>query len=130
MGFLNTLFGSGKPSTTNEKELPFIPLNENEQLQDIVSKSKTKPQLIYKHSTRCGLSRMVLNQFKETYTIDDDTVDLYYLDVLDHRDVSNEVAIKFQFIQESPQLLVIKDESVTVHASHGRILETDLKNFL
>jgi len=128
MGIFNKLFnGSSEPK--EEKVLPWIPLNTIEQLDVITEKSKTKTQLIFKHSTRCGISRMVMNQFVSAFDVDNN-VDLYYLDLLSYRDVSNEVGYKFQVMHQSPQLLVIKNGVVVAHASHGAINDMDISRFV
>ncbi|WP_411894861.1 bacillithiol system redox-active protein YtxJ [Winogradskyella sp. A2] len=123
MGFLKNMFGSSEPK--EEKVLPWIPLTNLGQLQEIAEKSKVKTQLIFKHSTRCGISRMVMNQFIASYDLESNA-DLYYLDLLSYRDVSNEVGYKFQVLHQSPQLLVIKNGIVITHASHGGINDMDL----
>ena len=122
------IFGSSEPKK-EEKILPWIPLTSTEQLSTIEDQSKTKTQLIFKHSTRCGISRMVMNQFVANYDLDLNA-DLYYLDLLSYRDVSNETGHKFQVLHESPQLLVIKNGVVVAHASHGGINEIDLARFI
>lgn len=131
MGLLNKLFGAST-ATKKEKEnqLPWLLLENSEQLHDIVEKSKTKPQVIFKHSTRCGVSRMVMNQFIETYDFSENDVDLYYLDLLIYRDISNEVAQQFQVMHQSPQLIIVKDGDLVAHASHEDILEVDLNRFI
>jgi len=121
------LFGSSEPK--EEKVLPWIALNSIEQLNEIEERSKGKTQFIFKHSTRCGISRMVMNQFVAAYDLDANA-DLYYLDLLNYRDVSNEVGYKFQVMHESPQLLVIKNGVVVAHASHGAINDIDLVEFI
>lgn len=122
------LFGNNK-APKEEKELPWQNLTTIEQLDEIELSSKGKTQLIFKHSTRCGISRMVLNQFTETYNLDLNA-DLFYLDLLSYRDVSNEVGYKFQVMHQSPQLLVIKNGVVVAHASHGAINDLDLSKFV
>lgn len=129
MGLLNKLFG-GTSETKEEKVLPWIPLNDLQQLNYIENKSSTKPQVIFKHSTRCGISRMVMKQFVDAYNFTEKNLDLYYLDILNHRDVSNEVGYKFQVIHESPQLIVVKNGVVVAHASHGAINSIDLARFI
>lgn len=129
MGLLNKLFG-GSTETKEEKVLPWIPLNSLPQLDFIKNKSNTKTQVVFKHSTRCGISRMVMSQFVESYNLTEKDLDLYYLDLLNHRDVSNEVGYKFQIMHESPQLLVIKNGVVAAHASHGQINAIDLGKFV
>tara|TARA_R110002073_G_scaffold138424_3_gene288073 strand:- start:11496 stop:11879 length:384 start_codon:yes stop_codon:yes gene_type:complete len=127
MGLLSNIFKPTKPK--EEKLLPWITLHATAQLHDIVETSKTKTQVIFKHSTRCGISRMVMNQFVGAYDVDAN-LDLYYLDLLSYRDVSNEVGYKFQVMHESPQLLVIRNGVVVAHASHGAINGLDLSRFV
>jgi bacillithiol system protein YtxJ len=129
MGLLNKLFGSSG-EVKEEKVLPWIPLNELQQLNDIETKSTTKTQVIFKHSTRCGISSMVMRQFVNAYTLAEKELDLYYLDLLNYRDISNEIASKFQVMHESPQLLVIKNGVVVAYDSHGAINNIDLSRFV
>ena len=129
MGFIDKLFGGSK-EPKEEKVLPWIPLNDIQQLGHIEEKSKTKTQVIFKHSTRCGISRMVINQFVDNYNLTEKDLDLYYLDLLDFRDVSNEIGYKFQVVHQSPQLLVIKNGVVVAHDSHGAINGIDLGKFV
>ncbi|MGB1308723.1 MAG: bacillithiol system redox-active protein YtxJ [Oceanihabitans sp.] len=128
MGLFNKILGKSK-AEKEEKILPWIALNNVQQLAEITKKSKTKTQVIFKHSTRCGISRMVMNTFVNSYALDLE-IDLYYLDLLNYREVSNEVGYKFQVLHESPQLLVIKNGVVVTHASHGAINEIELSNFI
>lgn len=127
MGLFKNIFGSSEPK--EEKVLPWLPLDSINQLEVIAEKSKTKPQLIFKHSTRCGISRMVMNQFINQFDLDSN-VDLYYLDLLSYRDVSNEVGYQFQVIHQSPQLLIIKNGVAVAHESHGAINEMNISNWI
>ena len=129
MGLIDKLFGSTK-TPKEEKVLPWIPLTSLEQLEAINFKSETKTQLIFKHSTRCGISRMVINQFIDAYNFTEQDFDLYYLDLLSYRAISNEVGYQFQVLHESPQLIVIKNCVVVAHASHSGINGIDLNRFV
>jgi bacillithiol system protein YtxJ len=129
MSLLNKIFG-GSTEPKEEKVLPWISLNSLEQLKYISKKSETKTQVIFKHSTRCGISSMVMRQFTDAYQFTEKELDLYYLDLLSFRDVSNEVGFKFQVMHESPQLIVIKNGLVVSHASHGTINDIDLSRFV
>lgn len=129
MSFINKIFGSTK-EPKEKKVLPWIPLNTIDQLSYIEEKSKTKAQVIFKHSTSCGISRMVINQFTSAYNLTEKDLDLYYLDLLSYRDVSDEVGYKFQVLHQSPQLLVIKNGVVVAHDSHGSINRIDLGRFV
>ena len=129
MGLLNKIFG-GEKVVKEEKILPWIPLNDLQQIDYIKQKSSIKTQVIFKHSTRCGISSMVQRQFINDYNFSEKDLDLYYLDLLNYRDVSNEVGYAFQLIHESPQLLVIKNGVLVAHASHGQINQVDLSRFV
>ena len=123
MGLFKKLFDS---QPKEEKVLPWQPLQTLEQLDIIKERSKTKTQIIFKHSTRCGISRMVLNQFVEQFDIQENRVDLYFLDLLSFRKVSDEVGFTFQVLHQSPQLLIIKNGVAEAHGSHGAINAMDL----
>ncbi len=128
MGLFNKMFKGSEPK--EEKTLPWLPLNTVAQLNHIEKKSKTKTQVIFKHSTRCGISRMVIKQFVDGFNVTEDDLDLYYLDLLAYRDVSNEVGYKFQVMHQSPQMLVIKNGVTVANASHGAINQIDLNQFI
>jgi bacillithiol system protein YtxJ len=131
MGFLESIFGSKKDNAKEEKkQVPWIALTSLGQLDDIERDSASRPQLIFKHSTTCGVSRMVLNMFEKNPLLREDSMDLYFLDLHRHRGVSNEIAQKFQVSHQSPQLLVIKNGQTVVHGSHGMITEMGLGEYL
>jgi bacillithiol system protein YtxJ len=129
MGLFNKIFGS-LGEVSEQKVLPWIPLSDLQQLNHIDDKSATKTQVIFKHSTRCGISRMIMNQFVDAYDFTEKDLDLYYLDLLSYREISNEIAAKFQVLHESPQLLVIKNGVVVAHDSHGAINSIELNRFV
>ena len=124
MSFFKNLFSTD--TVTNDSAINWIPLTEIEQLNEIIEKSKDKTQAIFKHSTRCGVSRGVIKKFQNKATIDN-AIDFYYLDLLSYRNISNEIASKFQVIHQSPQLLVIEDGVVAAHDSHYDIMSVDLE---
>jgi bacillithiol system protein YtxJ len=128
MGIFGSLFGN--QNTKEERVLPWIALTSINQLEEIKERSKVRPQFIFKHSTTCGISRMVLGMFSRNYPFDENLADLYFLDLHAHREVSNEVGIAFQVLHQSPQLLVIKNGATVFHTSHGAISEVDLERFI
>ncbi len=129
MGLFDKLF-SGSNEPKQEDTTPWIDLNTLEQLDVINDRSKTKTQFVFKHSTRCGISRMVISQFKKDYQLSESEADLYYLDLLSYREVSSAIAETFNVMHESPQLLIIKNGVVVAHKSHGGINELDLQKLV
>ncbi len=131
MGIFNSLFGGQNDGDKKEeKGLPWISLTNLSQLETISKKSKEKTQIIFKHSTTCGISRMVLNMFTGSYSLEKGQADLYFIDLHANRNVSNEAGYKFQVLHQSPQLLIIKNEEAVFHASHGAIADADLTKWI
>lgn len=131
MGILNSIFKSSK----KEKEVKELHINWHRltsinQINDIKKASRKEPILIFKHSTRCGISSMVIRKFESSFTEEMKDLKVYYLDLLAYRDISNEIGYEFQVMHQSPQLLVIKNGKAVAHASHYGILEVPLTSFV
>ena len=123
MSFFSRLFEKQEDSYSN---FNWIPLLEMEQLNEIVINSSKKTQVIFKHSTRCGVSRSVIKQF-EKQNEDIENIDFYFLDLIAFRSISNAIAQNFGVIHQSPQLIVIKSGKVIANASHYSIIDLKLK---
>ncbi len=94
----------------------WIPLTTEEQLEQIKQKSATVPQVIFKHSTRCSISSMVLDRLERSAA--PGSIDFYYLDLIAYRSISNRIAELFHVHHESPQVLVIKNGECIYDESH------------
>ena len=121
MSILKKIFGSNEISRAPKKIIPWNRLTSINQLIEIEKESFDQPIAIFKHSTRCGTSSMALRQFEKQFKINNANVKLYFLDLLSFRDISNEIAIRFQVFHESPQLIVLKDGNTIHHSSHHQI---------
>ena len=77
--------------------------------------------LIFKHSTRCSISMMVKRRFELDWDKLPGNLRLYFLDLIKHRDLSNQIAVDFQVHHASPQLLLIKNGECVLDLSHGEI---------
>ena len=51
----------------------------------------------------------------------------YYLDLLNFREVSNEIANRYSVQHQSPQILVLKNREVVYDVSHEGIAVSELK---
>lgn len=128
MGFFDKMFKAEDKGDKVEKQLvPWIQLESLEQLEQVEAESFNQPVAILKHSTSCGISRMVLRQFEKEYDLEEGTVKLYFLDLLRFREISNKIASKFNVPHESPQLLILKDGKVVHDSSHSAIEVNSLK---
>lgn len=121
MGILKSMFGGNKESEEEKTPMPWKQLTTLEQLDEISKDSESKPQAIFKHSTTCGISRMVIRQLESQYDIDSSKLDIYYLDLKAYRQVSDEVGHRFQVIHQSPQMILIKNGTAVYSESHGAI---------
>jgi len=97
----------------------WIPLDSNFDLNDISNRSFERCQIIFKHSTRCSISVMVKNRLERESA--PTGADFYYLDLLQFREHSNQIAQLFKVHHESPQILLIKNGSCIYHESHHAI---------
>ncbi len=97
----------------------WISLTDSKQLDEILAESKLRPVLIYKHSTRCNISRSAFDRLERRWDATEiGEVKRYFLDLLSFRDLSNRIADIFQVEHHSPQLLVISDGRSVLDLSH------------
>jgi bacillithiol system protein YtxJ len=85
-------------------------------LRQLITRSQNRPQVIFKHSTRCSVSAVALQRLQKVAQPTD--IDFYFLDLLAFRDVSNKIAETFRVHHESPQVLLIRDGDCVYEESH------------
>ena len=90
-----------------------------EGLVEITKRSTEKPQVIFKHSTRCSISSMAKNRLERAD--EPQGIDFNYLDLIAHRNISVKIADTFDVKHESPQILIIKDGICIYDESHSAI---------
>lgn len=103
----------------------WIPLQNEQQLEEIKTKSAQFPQIIFKHSTRCGTSSMAKRRLENKEA--PQGADFYYLDIIRHRNISNKIASDFHTHHESPQILIIENNICTYSESHFGIDMDEIK---
>ena len=102
----------------------WIHLTDEEQLKQIISKSQIRPQVIFKHSTRCSISSVALQRLQKVSQ--PSNIDFYFLDLLSYRSLSNKIAQSFDVPHESPQVLLIRDGQCVYEESHMGISMNDI----
>jgi bacillithiol system protein YtxJ len=129
MSVFSNIFGSSDEQDKLNSKINWIPLEFIGQLDELVAFSNEKPAVIFKHSTRCSISRFALKQFENEFDVEtlQFNVSTYFLDLLEHRDISNEIASRFGVYHQSPQLLLIKEGKSVYDVSHSEIDAGELK---
>jgi bacillithiol system protein YtxJ len=93
-------------------------------LTKIKELSYEQPQVIFKHSTRCSISVVAKNRLDKA--IQPSGASFYYLDLLNHRDISAKIAEDYNVYHESPQILLIKNGECIYDESHSSIQMDDI----
>lgn len=96
-------------------------LSELHQIAEVIEASKLKPQLFFKHSTRCSISTMALSRFEKSGILGNEHIDCWYLDLLEFRPISSEIEKLTKVIHQSPQAIVVHHAQVVYAESHGMI---------
>lgn len=128
MSFLTNLFGSSEENKVSK--VGWRMLVDLGQLNEIIELSHQKPVLIFKHSTRCSISRFALKNFENEYDFSEEKLQPYFLDLLEYRAISNEITNRFDVMHQSPQILLIKEGKCVYHDSHDGIEVNKLKKFI
>ncbi len=122
MGFMDKLFKSQRDIAKDEiKGIQWESLESVDQLHNLIKNSHLKTKVIFKHSTRCGISRMALSSFESNYENLHQEVTYYLLDLLTYREVSNAIAQELNVAHQSPQVIVLKEGQVIHTESHHGI---------
>jgi bacillithiol system protein YtxJ len=121
MGLFGGIFGNSDNKDTNSSAVKWNNLTDIQQLNSLEEESVQAPVIIFKHSTRCPVSRMALKNFENEYSIGEEEATPYFLDLIAHRDISNAIAERFNVIHQSPQVLVIKNGTSVYDESHDGI---------
>jgi bacillithiol system protein YtxJ len=103
----------------------WIPLQDELQLEEIVANSSIRPQVIFKHSTRCSVSSMAKNRLDKKDQ--PEGIDFYFLDLIKHRNISNKIAADFKVAHQSPQILVINKGKCAYDESHSGIMMDEIE---
>jgi bacillithiol system protein YtxJ len=100
-------------------------LREENEIEEIIKRSQTKAQVIFKHSTRCSISSVAKGRLDRAKV--PQGADFYYLDLISYRSLSNKISQVFNVHHESPQILVIRDGVCVYDESHMAINMGDIE---
>ena len=125
MGFLDNFLKAQAPLQEGWKEL-----QELKQLDQLIEDSHQKPVVIFKHSVSCGISAMAKHQLERDWDFDPADLDFYYLDLINNRAVSNQIAETLGVIHQSPQIILVHKGKEVYNTSHHMISVQGLKKAL
>ncbi len=91
------------------------------ELDDAIAESHLKPIILFKHSTSCSRSAFAKHRLESSYSLSPDAATFYYLDLLNHRDVSNAIAAELNVVHQSPQIILVKKGKAVFNTSHESI---------
>ncbi len=103
----------------------WLPLENISELEHIDEISMQQYVAIFKHSTTCSISNMSKQRLERKWE-NSIPIKIWYLDLLNYRDISNAIAQKYAVQHESPQLLLIKNKQCVYNASHMEITVNEL----
>ena len=92
-----------------------------EDIAGIFDSSKAKTQVVFKHSSSCGISFFAMRSLNTPELLENEHIDLHLIDVIHQRSTSQDFAEKVNIRHESPQIFVIKDGEITWHGSHNSV---------
>lgn len=119
MSFFDKIF-SGKEDSSDKSTI-WKSIGSEEDLKKAIEDSFHHKIGIFKHSTSCFISKTVLKNFEKEINSLDQKPELYFLDLLAQRAVSNKIAADLEIRHESPQFLVVENGKVISNASHQHI---------
>lgn len=97
------------------------------ELTEIKAISHEKPCIIFKHSTRCNISSIAKTRLERDWNFGGDQIPAFYIDVLQSRPISNQVASDFAVHHESPQILLIWKGECVFEETHLNIDFEEIK---
>lgn len=119
MSFFDKIFGGKEENSEQNPIWKYI--ESEEDLKKAIESSFTNKIAIFKHSTSCFISKTVLRNFEKEIENSDSKPELYFLDLIAYRAISNKIAEDLNVRHESPQLLVIENGKIVNNASHQHI---------
>ena len=100
---------------------PWTQITSDKQLVTAFEESNEKPVLFFKHSTRCSISSMALSRFEQNAEQLNEICALYFIDLLEFRQVSNKLEEISNVMHQSPQVIVVKNREVIYTETHSSI---------
>lgn len=104
-------------------------IQEESDIHAIAERSQQIPCLIFKHSTSCPISSIAKMRLEGDWSLTEDQVEVYFLDLIRYRPLSQLIAEHFEVHHESPQVLLIRDGECVYDNSHLDINMAEIEEY-
>lgn len=118
MSFFKTLF---TPSAAEDPADFWKLISSETDVEEALADSYGNKVVIFKHSTRCYISKRVLKNFEKQVKKSDKEAIYYFLDLLSYRSISDAIAERLEVQHQSPQMIVVENGIAVRNASHQNI---------
>jgi len=118
MSFFKTLF---TPSAAEDPADFWKLISSETDVEEALADSYGNKVVIFKHSTRCHISKRVLRNFEKQVKKTDKEAIYYFLDLLSYRSISDAIAERLEVQHQSPQMIVVQNGIAVRDASHQNI---------
>lgn len=96
-------------------------------LDVIEEKSHVVLQAIFKHSPRCFISMTALQNLKPSELL---AVDFWVIDVLQNKPLCTEIALRYNIVHHSPQIILLRNATVVASETHEKVNSSLILPFL
>jgi bacillithiol system protein YtxJ len=93
----------------------FVPVNDRQELEQLITRSHDAPVLLFKHSSTCPISATAYKEMTKLAR------DIALVVVQSSRDVSRAIEARTGIRHESPQALVLRRGEAVWSASHWNV---------
>lgn len=110
-------------------KMNWIKLDTPEKLEEMKTASENEKVLVLKFSPKCAINYVVRNLLEREWAEGEMRMKTYLVDVISGKSISDQLEKEYGVDHESPQALIIQNGKVVFHASHGRVIYSELKKF-
>jgi len=97
----------------------FFKIDDRATLENLITDSKLKPVIVFKHSNACSISSRAYREMEQV-----DGVNI--LEVQSAREISRELANLTGIRHETPQVIILRDGKAVWNASHFDVKAADV----
>jgi len=93
----------------------FVRITDRKAFEELLSRSKERPVVIFKHSTTCPISSTAYQQMAQFEG------EVALVEIQRARELSREIEHRTGVAHESPQVIVLRNGQVVWNASHWKV---------